>query len=126
MQLPAHQNSGGFTLIEVMIAILILTIGLFGLLETVILSINQNRGNKLRTEAVMLADQEMLAVRSSGFDGIVDHIDGKQTGVGFVNYSVARKVVDTTATTKNVTIRVKWRDKALVKEHYLTTIVSSN
>lgn len=124
MRQPVRQNSDGFTLIEVMIAILILTIGLFGLLETVILSINQNRGNKLRTEAVMLADQEMLAMRSLAFADILN--ETKKLDVGFVNYSVARQVINTTASSRNVTIRVRWRDKDLVKEHQLATIVSNN
>jgi len=126
MRQPVLQDNGGFTLVEFMIALLILTIGLLGLLETVNFSIRSNLSNKLRSDAIMLADQEMLASRSLPFADIEDHIDSKKASAIFVNYSVAREVEDTSPSTKNVTIRVKWRDRREIKEHYLTTIISSN
>lgn len=54
------KNSGpGFTLVEMMIALLIILVALFGLIQAALLSIDNNLRNLLRDEAVRISEQAM-------------------------------------------------------------------
>ena len=135
MLLPAeHADNKGFTLIEVMVAIIIMMIGILGLLQTVNMAIAYNRSNKLRNDAIIYADQAMGAERTKLF-GIVNNSNisiSHKSGLGFVNYSVVNTVtnltahslaVDQIAGAKNLQIRVSWRDKGAKKAHSLSTTI---
>jgi type IV pilus assembly protein PilV len=128
MKQHALQNNNGFTLIEFLVAIVIITVAMLGLLETVSLSLSNNLSNKLREDAILLADQEMMAIRALDFSDIQGNSYLRKSANAFVNYSIARQVTTPLAAPaiRNVSIRVKWREKGLVKEYYLTTVVSSN
>jgi type IV pilus assembly protein PilV len=67
------QNKG-FTLIEVLIAVVILMIGLLGLLHTVTIAVENNIANSLREEAVRIAGQRMNG-------GLVDTADTFHEGL---------------------------------------------
>jgi prepilin-type N-terminal cleavage/methylation domain-containing protein len=56
IQTTAGSNKEGFTLIEVMIAMLISVIGLLALANVAVMAIDTNMGNLLRDEAVRVAD----------------------------------------------------------------------
>ena len=60
--LPAARlaDNRGFTLIEVMVAILIMTIGMLALLQTVNLAIVHNTSNKLRNDGIVFADEAVV------------------------------------------------------------------
>jgi len=49
----------GFTLVEVLVAVVILMVGLLGLLHTVSVAVDNNLANSLRDEAVRIAGQRM-------------------------------------------------------------------
>lgn len=62
--------SAGFTLIEVLMAVLIMTVGLLGLLQSLQVSYQHNARNKLREEAVQLAEEQMNEFRFLSFDNL--------------------------------------------------------
>jgi type IV pilus assembly protein PilV len=64
---PSLNNERGFTLVEVMVAILILSVGMLGLLETLNVSIQQNMKNQFRDEAVRIGARYMTELRGKGF-----------------------------------------------------------
>jgi type IV pilus assembly protein PilV len=68
MALHANLNEAGFTLIEFLVAIVIMMVGLLGLLQTVNLAYSHNLVTEFRNEAVMLADEQMVIEKSKGFD----------------------------------------------------------
>jgi type IV pilus assembly protein PilV len=127
MPILAVRDEKGFTLIEFLISLVILTVGLLGLLETVNVSISQNLSNKLRSNAVMIADQIASTERARPFADILPSsgVQRVDIGTGFVNYSVVKEVSATATKTKSVMIRIKWREKRLVKEHSLSTMISN-
>ncbi|MDX1588980.1 MAG: type IV pilus modification protein PilV [Oleiphilaceae bacterium] len=59
---PRHDNSG-FSLMEVMIALVILTIGLLGVAGVQLLSLQQTGNAQLRSQATMLAEDLASRVR---------------------------------------------------------------
>lgn len=63
-------NNKGFTLIEFLVAIVILMVGLLGLLQAVNVAINSNMQNQLRNEALLVADSKMAHELAKGFDAV--------------------------------------------------------
>jgi len=131
MILPAgNSNQTGFTLIEVMVAMLILSIGLMALIQTLGSAIHHNFSNKLRNDAVMIADRAMGQERVKPFTAITSAttIAKVPFALGFVNYSVIENVrpigTSSVPTSKRVQFTVTWRDKQIRKHHSLTTIIS--
>ena len=72
MLLPArHADNKGFTLVELMIALVIMSVGLLALLQTVNLAIAHNSSTKLRNDAVIYADQAVGTERAKAFSAVV-------------------------------------------------------
>ena len=71
--MPVNTNNQGFTLIEFLVAIVILMVGLLGLLQTVNYAIVNNTTNQLRQEALLLADERMNLEKSKKFTAISTH-----------------------------------------------------
>ena len=66
----AARNREGFTLIEVMIAVVIMAVGLLALLRVAILSIDTNMTNFLRDEAVRIAEEQVNTLRETKYDNL--------------------------------------------------------
>lgn len=66
----SQANSSGFTLIEVMVAIIIMMVGLLGLLQSVNLATEHNIKNQLRNEAVQVAEENMNRLKITPYDSI--------------------------------------------------------
>jgi type IV pilus assembly protein PilV len=127
----AIKNNEGFTLIEFMVAVVILMVGLLGLLQTVNMAISTNKVNQLRNEAVIAADQEITRQLQTGYDQIVTPPAGtKVVSVvsrpilnGFKNYSVFRSGTDF-SNSKQVIIQVTWNYKNVTYTHDASAIIS--
>lgn len=138
----------GFTIVEFLVAILILMVGMLALLQSVNLAIEANSGNKKRAAAAMIADQAMMRIKSMPFASIStgklktltfrgsdnvttyyeyeNQIKKSSVGLGFVSYSVYEKVNTLAATTKNVKVNVSWRDKGGRKSHSLVSVIGNS
>jgi prepilin-type N-terminal cleavage/methylation domain-containing protein len=64
MERAVLSSNRGFTLIEMLIALVIILLGLLGLLNAAFLSIDNNLKNLLRDEAVRIAEQQMNVLKS--------------------------------------------------------------
>ena len=123
------RSESGFTLIELMVALLIMMIGLLALLQSVNIAIANNASNKKRADAIRLADQAMGQERIRPFANLsaapLSATKQAYAGLGFVNYSIVEKVRSLASNTKNVSITVSWREKGVRKEHTLTTVIAT-
>lgn len=107
----------GFTLIEVMIAIAIFSIGFLAISSMQITSINENASSRLRTEATALAirmnERLMMLPYSDAFLASGDHPADQPIPAGFDSesrYSVSYFIKDATPTanTKTIQVQVSW------------------
>ncbi len=107
-------SNQGFTLVEFMVAIVILMVGMLGMLQAITLAMDKNRDNLLRTEGIMLADERMMAVRALSFASVSTTATSppkEAVSRGFKSYSVQKIVAQLTGRSKEVTINVTWRKK---------------
>lgn len=66
----SRQNNTGFTLLEVLVAMVIIMVGLLGLLEAVGIATGHNMKNQLRDEAVFIGEERMADMMRRPFSVI--------------------------------------------------------
>uniref|UniRef100_C6E0T5 Pilus assembly protein PilV n=1 Tax=Geobacter sp. (strain M21) TaxID=443144 RepID=C6E0T5_GEOSM len=94
-------------------AMLVLTVGLLGLLQSLQLGYRQNLRDRARNEAVLVAEEQMHDRRRSTFDEIVDFKRevSKKVGGGEVPFEVVGVVDDIdpkTRSAKRLRVTVSW------------------
>lgn len=67
----AKLNKKGFTLVEVMIALVVVLVVFLALMQTALVGIDSNMINVLRDEAVRIAEQRMEGARNLPFASVV-------------------------------------------------------
>jgi type IV pilus assembly protein PilV len=129
MHPPVLHDEHGFTLLEFLVAIVIMMVGLLGLLEVVNVGIRENMGNKLRNDAIMLADQVMANQRVRPFANISTTAGKSQTinaGAGSVSYTVSKTVTKYAGTNSaNVIVNISWLARGKQKQHSLSTVITN-
>ncbi len=129
MQIPlSTRNNRGFTLIEVMVAILIMMVGLIGLLQSINVAMEYNLKNQLRDEAVYTAERYFNELRGMPFDSIpvADLIFTTPSKIrgGAWPLTVKESSTLTTHDTKLVLVVVTWMYKNVPYENRLTAPIS--
>ena len=104
-------NQAGFTLVEFMVAIVILMVGILGLLQSANVAINSNRQNQLRNEATLVMDNALARELAKGYASasVLSSYTCESRKVlnGFVNYSVMRSGTQF-QNSKEVRFKVSW------------------
>jgi len=126
-------NSGlkgvtGLTLVEVMIALVVLLLVFLALMQTALVSIDSNMINVLRDEAVGIAEMRMNEARNIPFDTLAS--DGPVTvprnirNIPNFQYEVLRTVTPVDANNRQIDIRVRWawKEKTIASDPYTHTI----
>ncbi len=105
-------NEAGFTLVEFMVATVILMVGMLGLLQSANVAINSNRQNQLRNEATLVMDNVLAQELAKGYASAsvlsTYTCEHRKVLNGFVNYSVTRSGI-TFPNSKEVRFTVSWR-----------------
>jgi type IV pilus assembly protein PilV len=128
----SFKNNNGFTLIEFLVALVIISVGLLALLQSVNLSLAENMKTTFRNQALNLADERMSVEKSKPFDNISStdsgnyNYDMKQMTVNntFKNYSVTTIGKNLTSNTKSIEIDVVWKYKGERYVHKTSSMVS--
>jgi type IV pilus assembly protein PilV len=119
------QNKSGFTLIEVLVAIVIMMVGLLGLLQSVNIAIEQNFRNQQRDEVVRVGEGVMNEMRAQAFGtafAVVTSVPSKLRGSN-TNYRVTRTVIPITAgQTDQYRVDVNYKYKNFATNHSVVTL----
>ena len=118
----------GLTLVEVMIALVVLLLVSIALMQTALVSIDANTKNALRDEAVGIAEMRINQARNTPFDSLVS--DGADIPItrnirSITNfpYTTRMTVTNLNTTVNRVDITVGWTWKGENHTHSITTIV---
>ncbi len=128
------RDKKGLTLVEVLIAMVVLLLVSLALMQTALMSIDSNVKNLLRDEAVSIAETEMNEARNIEFDALASaaaatitrQIRGLKDPADATRdfpYTVTRTVNNLTTDNSQIDITVAWSWKGEPYSHGTTTIV---
>jgi type IV pilus assembly protein PilV len=129
--LSRNDSGPGFTLIEVLVAMVILIVGLLGLLQSINIAMDKNVQNELRQSGVNVAEKAVSDLRLRNFDrisGARSYHVRTANRMGYKNISVQYRVanVDTTRQkAKQVSVRTWWRYRDKTYEHQTASGIGS-
>ena len=106
------RNNSGFTLMEVLVAMVILTVGLLGTAALIIGIINSNKLSNRISIATVLAQDKMEEIRGVGYAG-ADAEAGTEDYNIIPNYPLYKRITgvvadDPAAGMKKITVTVYW------------------
>ena len=125
------KSNAGMTLVEVLVALVIVFIIFLGLSDAGLVVLDQNIKNSQRDEAVSVAEMKMQEARDTAFDNLAvgvttDNVFRQIRGLN-MKYAVARTVTSIDTTNRQVTVNVVWNRNEYGKlkpySHQIMTIV---
>jgi type IV pilus assembly protein PilV len=116
----------GFTLIEIMIALVVMSIGLTALAAVQISAIRGNAFSKRMTTAVSIADGKMEQIKNSSYASIISEpsIQIPQSNMNFTMQVTVTNNIAPLTNTKTVNVTVSWSEGSKLHSVPITTIVS--
>jgi type IV pilus modification protein PilV len=116
----------GFTLIEVMIALVIMSIGLTALAAVQISAIRGNDFSKRMTTAISIAEAKMEQIKSSSYVNILSEssIQITQSNMHFTRQVTVTNNIAPLTNTKTANVTVSWSEGSKSHSVPITTIVS--
>lgn len=120
-------NESGFTLVELLVAMVIMLVGLLGLLHSVNIAMEYNLKNQMRNEVVRVAQDAMNDMRSKAFDSVSSTTRTVPSSLRNINrtYSVKRSVLSAgTDVSRKYQVDVKWKYKNISTTHSVMSVRS--
>jgi prepilin-type N-terminal cleavage/methylation domain-containing protein len=127
----AKLNKKGLTLVEVMIALVVLLVVCIALMQTALVSIESNMTNVLRDEAVNIAEMRMNEARNMPYTNLAGTssttILRNFRNIANFQYSVTRTVTDLNSDNKqvNITVTWEWKENTVANGNPLTHSITS-
>jgi type IV pilus assembly protein PilV len=133
-------NNSGFTLIEFLVAMLILMVGLLGMLSGINLAISQNLETVFRNEAITVADELMMKTKTNLYSDIItipatsmpSEFTTRQIRGISKNYTVTQAVQTVTSSatspsrSKEIVVKVIWNYKNKTATHSVSSAISKS
>jgi type IV pilus assembly protein PilV len=128
--MPAHRKTlprgkRGFTLVEMMMAMLVMTVGLLGLLQSINVAYEHNLRNKLREEALLVGEEQMNVLRRSPTASAISFqsVTTVVRGIAGANkkFTVTREC-QPMSSTQRLKVTVVWSFKNVSTTHAIYTL----
>lgn len=127
------KNNKGFTLVELMVALIIVAVGMFGVLQSINVSLQYNLKNELRNEGIRVGEKYMADLRGKPFDKLSTSYTpfseiGKIRG-GNKNFVVERTsqplgYEGPQPSTMQLTVTVKWAYRNMTTLNRVVSVVA--
>jgi prepilin-type N-terminal cleavage/methylation domain-containing protein len=126
-QTARFKNNRGFTLIEVMVAIVMLFLSMTATLWALSMAVEHNLKSLMTNEAVQIGEEKMNVLRASAFTAVNT---GSDTSIRrFRNFSITFTtnwtVQGLSTNSRAIQVVVTWTWKGLNHQHSTTSIVST-
>ena len=127
MRQTVRFNKRGFTLIEVLVAMVVLMIAMLAVLDAMTIAMRKNLETFLRDESVRIAEQSMNEARNMSFATLANNTQNitrtyKQYAKTF---TVNRTVTPLSANSCSIQLRVTWFINNRAYNHDVTSIISA-
>lgn len=119
-------NNKAFTLVEVLIAITILTIGMLGALEGLLLYTQYNINNLCRDESVKIAEQKINELRNTSYSSLTSGTTTVRRKIKNFerDFNVEWSVAAISSNSSSVEVNVKWTIMNKEWSHAVRTIIN--
>lgn len=109
---PGHAGHRGFTLVEALIALVVISVGLLGLAQLQMRVLAGSGATKATSSALNLSQQKLAELRGSPFDEIKSGEDQPATQIGDPSRFMRRWVVtdDPALALKHISLTTTWED----------------
>jgi len=118
------RNNLGFTLTEVVVALVILMIGMMALLQSVNIAFEHNLRNQQRDEVVRVASDIMNGMRAQTFGTTFNAFTTVPSKMLQMNrtYTVVRSVTTMASGSQQYQVNVRWAYKGYTTNHAIVTV----
>jgi prepilin-type N-terminal cleavage/methylation domain-containing protein len=126
--LIALRNRKGFTLIEVLISICILSISMLAILEAVVITMEHNLNNVSRDESVRIAETKMNELRNTTFSSLVSGTSSVTRNFRNLTrtFNVQWTINNLSANSIAIVVMVTWTHRGIQHTHSVTSMVSTD
>jgi len=128
VQRIVSRNSKGFTIIEVLVAVCILTISMLAILEAVVIAMEHNLNNISRDESVRIAEAKMNDLRNTAFSSLAN--GSTSVTRNFRNltrtFNVQWTVSNLSGNSIAVQVVVNWSHRGVQRSHSITSVMSTD
>ena len=127
----AYSDKHGFTLLELLVAVVILMVGLLGLLQTINVALQYSLKSQMDYIGAMVADQQMAQEMTKPFANVSatgnshQSVVQRQINLATINYTVNKTGTAVSANTTGVTIQVNWNYRGNAYNHSIYSMVSN-
>ena len=127
------KNQKGFTLVEVLLSVIILSTGLLLIAELQLTGVNGNKNSKDMSSAVILAESKIEELKESGFSSLIDGnfpvgtiipVDPSGASGGIFTRRWTIRPYKSSSSMKHVVVNVTWADKGRSHSISLDTVLS--
>ncbi len=118
-------DNAGFGFIDLMLALVVLTIGVLALANLQTISSRSNTSSKRTTEAISLAEQKMEAIKNTVYANIAAEAPTQVTSSGLTFTREVQVTIDSpVANAKTVKVLVSWSDASGTHTIPMATIMA--